>query len=122
MRSRIVGFEKRVDESDFRFNRAAMMRGRSDPVDEAFWLLWGDGAVGWFLVGGVDEGDGACGGVFFYRGGGDGEGGFHQTDGFAWCEAEVVWGVRFAEIAAFDVEGLGEGDCVGSHCWILGEW
>ena len=89
MRGRVVGFEKGVYESDFCFDGTVMMWGGSDPVDEAFWFLRG-GAVGWFLVGGVNDHYVSGGRVFVEGGGGDGEGSFHQSDGFPWGEAKVV--------------------------------
>lgn len=123
VRGRVGGSEERVDDADFRLDGAVVLRRRSDPVDEAFRFLRGGAAVvvGRFLVRGVDEGHGAAGGVPFERGGRDGEGGFHQTDGLAWSEAEVVRRVHFAEVAAFDVDVFGEGDGVGPHGRILGE-
>ena len=89
MRGRVIGFEKRVYDPDFCFSRTVVLWGGSDPVDEAFWFLWG-GAVGRFLVVGVNEGYVSGGRVFFEGGGGDGEGGFHQSDGFPRGEAEIV--------------------------------
>ena len=89
MGGRAVGFEELVDDADFCFDGAAVVRGVSDPVDETFRFLW-RGAVGRFFVGGADEGDGSRGVVLFERGGCDGEGDFHQTDGFTGGEAEVI--------------------------------
>jgi hypothetical protein len=56
--------------------------------------------------------DCACSRVFFERGGCDGEGGFEEADGLSGCEAEVVVGVYFAEVAALDVDFSCEGDGV----------
>ena len=80
-------------------------------MDESFWLL-GSCAVGWFFVGGADFGDETCGGVFGEGCCFDGVGHFDEAYEFAWCEAEVVFAVFFAEVAAVDVDYFGEGDDV----------
>ena len=114
MRGRVVGFEKGVYDSDFCFDRTVMVWGGSDPVDETFWFF-GGGAVGRFFVGGVNESYISGRRVFFEGSGSDGEGSFHQSNGFPWGEAKIVGGVDFAEIATFDVDGLGERNGMGPH-------
>jgi len=72
----------------------------------------GWGAVNWLLGFGVHHSDCACGRVFFERGGCDGEGGFEEADGLPGCEAKIVLGIYFAEVAALNIDFLGKGDGV----------
>jgi hypothetical protein len=63
----------------------------------------------------VDFGDEACGVVFLEGFGANGVGDFEEPNGFAGREAEVVFAIYFAEVAAVNVEGVGEGDDVGAE-------
>jgi len=109
-----------------RWNRGAVI---------PFGFLWWS-AVHWLLEFRMHYSDCACCGVFFERGGCDGEGDFEEANGLSGGEAEVVVGVHFAEVAALDVDFSCEGDGVcllttvinlhalvrGRAVVILGKW
>lgn len=90
-------------------------------MDPALWFF-GRATIGWFIVFGVDDCDEAGCWIPFECGGCDGVGDFQKADTFAGGEAEIIWGVDLAEIAAVDIDGFGEWDGMRAIGWIFSEW
>lgn len=104
--------EQRVEQARLGLQRALVGGRVGEPVDVGFWF--GEfGPRRGDVVGGVDGGDEVGGRVGFEGGGGYRVGYAEEADGGAEGETEEIGGRGFAEIAAFDEDGFGEGDFVG---------